>query len=533
MAVRAALTLALALAFGLLLLGGQGTAGAQPLPWQCDTKDTNQCNATCYAKTVAALQSLHQLLQTNRTKLSNIDGVCLDKRKQLWPGYCCRISSLRCCCFNNVSCEGCSQNHSVEWLQLRNQQMAVSLGRVLAVVRPLMQCGLKVLNLEGNSMTGSLQPLADLVDEMRGMTAISLGDNRLTGTIPPALGFLTGLEHLALDANRLSGSVPPGLCGRASRLRDIYLRGNRLSGGLAFDGCYELINLDVQENDLTGAVPASPAWHMLHTLRIGNNSFDRISDDFYLMPSMLLLDSMANKLQGALSESIQDLALLTNIYLEANSLSGPLPDGLFHLKRLSYVYLGFNQFTGTIPAHIGDCTGLMALSLRSNRQLSGPIPESTGRLKYIAILDIVGTSMHGCHPDGSNMPGHTNCLPNFVRFSGRRAPPLEALETRGADVRVSQDTIMRCETLETNLDDERGRLMPRNTSWQVPPSYYSFRTCVCPEGFQPHWFFEGGSEWQTMGCTQAASSAVYWGVGAAVVVALMLLAWGWFNATRS
>lgn len=43
-----------------------------------------------------------------------------------------------------------------------------------------------------------------------------------------------------------------------------------------------------------------------------------------------------DRLTGTLSEAIQDLPLLTNVYLEGNRLEGTLPQGLFHLKRLSY-----------------------------------------------------------------------------------------------------------------------------------------------------------------------------------------------------
>jgi len=53
-----------------------------------------------------------------------------------------------------------------------------------------------------------------------------------------------------------------------------------------------------QENDLDGAIPIEYSWRALHTLRVGNNTFDRISDEFYLMYSMLLLDAMNNTWVG-------------------------------------------------------------------------------------------------------------------------------------------------------------------------------------------------------------------------------------------
>ncbi len=49
-----------------------------------------------------------------------------------------------------------------------------------------------------------------------------------------------------------------------------------------------------QENDFSGPIPTAPDWRNIHTLRIGNNSFDTIPDEFYLMSGMVLLDAMNN-----------------------------------------------------------------------------------------------------------------------------------------------------------------------------------------------------------------------------------------------
>lgn len=91
----------------------------------------------------------------------------------------------------------------------------------------------------------------------------------LTGTIPPELGQLSRLTDLAMQYNQLTGTLPPEMCGtppvnRSSagaganrtgtvqgpalwtRLRDLFVRGNRLSGTVDLANCVELINLDLQ-----------------------------------------------------------------------------------------------------------------------------------------------------------------------------------------------------------------------------------------------------------------------------------------------
>ncbi len=66
--------------------------------------------------------------------------------------------------------------------------------------------------------------------------------NRLTGTIPPALGRLSRLEELALRGNALTGNIPSGL--EDLDLEYLYLSGNALSG------CVPPGLRDVANNDL-------------------------------------------------------------------------------------------------------------------------------------------------------------------------------------------------------------------------------------------------------------------------------------------
>ena len=59
-----------------------------------------------------------------------------------------------------------------------------------------------------------------------GVKTLELGDNELTGVIPPELGHLSQLEWLSLYDNRLTGSIPPEL-GRLSQLEWLDLSGKR------------------------------------------------------------------------------------------------------------------------------------------------------------------------------------------------------------------------------------------------------------------------------------------------------------------
>ena len=69
-------------------------------------------------------------------------------------------------------------------------------------------------------------------------------ENRLTGTISPWLGSLSGLELLRLSGNRVGGSVPAELAGLVN-LEWLDLSGKRLVGWIPRSLS------DVLENDLT------------------------------------------------------------------------------------------------------------------------------------------------------------------------------------------------------------------------------------------------------------------------------------------
>ena len=95
-----------------------------------------------------------------------------------------------------------------------------------------------------------------LTDDRR-VVVLYLGDNGLSGEIPPELGSLSNLTALYLDTNALSGEIPPEL-GSLSNLTDLSLHGNDLSGAIPAElgSLSNLAGLDLRNNALSGAIPA-------------------------------------------------------------------------------------------------------------------------------------------------------------------------------------------------------------------------------------------------------------------------------------
>ena len=89
------------------------------------------------------------------------------------------------------------------------------------------------------------------------VTGLVLSGYGLSGTIPPELGGLTGLEYLDLRRNGLSGEIPQEL-GVLTNLRLLDLGRNGLTGEIPAElgGLPNLQSLWLQGNQLTGCIPA-------------------------------------------------------------------------------------------------------------------------------------------------------------------------------------------------------------------------------------------------------------------------------------
>ncbi|KAJ7566855.1 hypothetical protein O6H91_02G121500 [Diphasiastrum complanatum] len=98
----------------------------------------------------------------------------------------------------------------------------------------------------------------------------------LRGPIPEAtLGNLPGLKSLSLRSNMLVGPLPSDLS-NCNQLREVYLQHNRLSGNLPedFSAWPALTQINFSFNNISGAIPASLSnLTRLQSLFLQNNSF--------------------------------------------------------------------------------------------------------------------------------------------------------------------------------------------------------------------------------------------------------------------
>ncbi|XXG78252.1 hypothetical protein AAC387_Pa08g2232 [Persea americana] len=141
---------------------------------------------------------------------------------------------------------------------------------------------LSLLDLSGNGLNGTLP---DQLGKLRDLKWILLGKNSLTGEIPTQLGELASLRVLDLSNNVLTGKIPVSLS-NASNLETILLNRNRLSGEIpsSFSMLAGLSILDVSFNELSGRIP-----HLKHVVDCalfqGNSFLPQCPDSNSMSPT--------------------------------------------------------------------------------------------------------------------------------------------------------------------------------------------------------------------------------------------------------
>ena len=94
---------------------------------------------------------------------------------------------------------------------------------------------------------------------------------QLSGTIPASVGNLSELTQLSLGFNKLSGTIPP--VGGLSQLTSLDLGDNRCNGAIpeSVGGLLQLIFLNFGTNLLSGSIPAVGGLSQLEQVYLDNN----------------------------------------------------------------------------------------------------------------------------------------------------------------------------------------------------------------------------------------------------------------------
>ena len=246
-------------------------------------------------------------------------------------------------------------------------------------------------------------------DSIGRVFSLDLNSNGLTGSVPEALGLLASMKELRLGNNMLTGRLPPSLSGVP--LEEFDYTGTSLCvvddadfqewlDGIRNHTGTEILCPPFTERDIltslyrntggnqwansAGWLTDAPlsAWYGVETNGVGH---------------VVSLRLRRNGLSGLLPAELGQLAHLRILDLPFNSLSGTIPPALGDLERLEQLNLGINQLSGDIPVDLGQLTQLRSLYLYANR-LSGSIPPQLGNLDSLASLQLGGNQFSGSIP---------------------------------------------------------------------------------------------------------------------------------------
>ncbi|KAK8939320.1 putative receptor-like protein kinase [Platanthera guangdongensis] len=261
---------------------------------------------------------------------------------------------------------------------------------------------LKILNLGGNVLSGSLQPLCNVSS----LVQLDAPNNKLAGRLPPDLGYLQNLNSLNLENNELESNDA-----ESWKFLD------------SLTNCSALQVLSLEQNQLGGVLPKSIAnlSTQLQFLSIGRNHISgSIPSEIDNLDGLNLLAMEFNNLTGIIPKNIGKLKLLQELSFGGNELTGAIPLSLANLSALSQLDLGDNKLTGLIPSNFGDLQGLNFLNLEHN-MLTGSIPERLFTISALSIyLGLAGNLFVGTLSEEVGKLGSLNVLDlSYNKFTGR------------------------------------------------------------------------------------------------------------------
>lgn len=109
--------------------------------------------------------------------------------------------------------------------------------------------------------------------------------------------------------------------------------------------------------------------------------------------------SAGSGLSGEIPAVIGNLPYLEEImFVDERKLTGPIPESFSKLKYLQIIYLSSNSLTGRIPDFLGGLKNLQQIDISDNR-FTGSIPPSLSLLPQLAQFNVSRNLLTGSVPD--------------------------------------------------------------------------------------------------------------------------------------
>lgn len=206
----------------------------------------------------------------------------------------------------------------------------------------------------------------------------------------------TRVTDLDLSNNNITGNLPNF---NLPQLQNLSLAGNNISGQIPNFSTMPLLRvLDLSGNNLSGAIPNFANLSALLVLQLTGNSLTSLPN-FTNLPNLQILSVENNQISvGSALPNLAACSQLQILELSGNNITGSIP--AFNLLQLTVLRLADNQFSGTLPSFSG--TPNLQLLVLTNNQLTGSIPNLD--LTQLQELYLDYNDFSGTLPTFSNMP---------------------------------------------------------------------------------------------------------------------------------
>ncbi|OEL22283.1 Protein STRUBBELIG-RECEPTOR FAMILY 3 [Dichanthelium oligosanthes] len=169
---------------------------------------------------------------------------------ELWQGVVCTGSAITGITMNAANLGGqlgsLGNFTSIIIINLSNNKIGGTIPEDLPST-------LQQLFLSANQLTGSIP---SSLSKLKNLSAMSVNINNLNGDLPDAFDSLNGLVNFDISSNNFTGVLPPSMKSLAS-LTTLHMQENQLSGTLNVLQDLPLKDLNIENNQFSGPVPAS------------------------------------------------------------------------------------------------------------------------------------------------------------------------------------------------------------------------------------------------------------------------------------
>eukprot|EP01041_Mallomonas_annulata_P006176 gene6177-12511_t len=260
---------------------------------------------------------------------------------------------------------------------------------------------LTAITLSELSISGTMPTSLGALRHLNSLMLTSLSS--LDGSIPSSLGLMTVLTKLTLSGNRLTGNIPSEISLMSSLL---YVQNNKgltcystclssktdVSFGTANNACNEVYTPPTIAPTLTSLIiiPSMEPTHSPTSLTVDQVMCDVVAawNGSASLPSTWSCNS--NNVPTTTICSWTGLTctrgVLTAITLSELSISGTMPTSLGALRHLNSLMLtSLSSLDGSIPSSLGLMTVLTKLTLSGNR-LTGNIPSEISLMSSLLYV---------------------------------------------------------------------------------------------------------------------------------------------------